>query len=151
MRVLVQEVKRASVTIDDKLYSSINRGFLLFVGFTNGDNEETLRKMRDKVIKLRIFPDENGKTNLSLDQVNGEILAVSQFTLYGDMSEGNRPSFVKSMKPDEARVLFALWNNLLKEKMPSLQTGVFQADMQVELINDGPFTIWLDSDELFKK
>ncbi len=151
MRVLVQEVKRASVTIDDKLYSSINRGFLLFVGFTNGDNEETLRKMRDKVIKLRIFPDENGKTNLSLDQVNGEILSVSQFTLYGDMSEGNRPSFVKSMKPDEARVLFALWNNLLKEKMPSLQTGVFQADMQVELINDGPFTIWLDSDELFKK
>lgn len=151
MRVLVQEVKRASVTIDNKLYSSINRGFLLFVGFTNGDNEETLRKMRDKVIKLRIFPDENGKTNLSLDQVNGGILSVSQFTLYGDMSEGNRPSFVKSMKPDEARILFALWNNLLKEKMPSLQTGVFQADMQVELINDGPFTIWLDSDELFKK
>ena len=151
MRVLVQEVKRASVTIDNKLYSSINRGFLLFVGFTNGDSEETLRKMRDKVIKLRIFPDENGKTNLSLDQVNGEILSVSQFTLYGDMSEGNRPSFVKSMKPDEARILFALWNNLLKEKMPSLQTGVFQADMQVELINDGPFTIWLDSDELFKK
>ena len=151
MRVLVQEVKRASVTIDNKLYSSINRGFLLFVGFTNGDNEETLRKMRDKVIKLRIFPDENGKTNLSLGQVNGEILSVSQFTLYGDMSEGNRPSFVKSMKPDEARILFALWNNLLKEKMPSLQTGVFQADMQVELINDGPFTIWLDSDELFKK
>lgn len=151
MRVLVQEVKRASVTIGNKLYSSINRGFLLFVGFTNGDSEETLRKMRDKVIKLRIFPDENGKTNLSLDQVNGEILSVSQFTLYGDMSEGNRPSFVKSMKPDEARILFALWNNLLKEKMPSLQTGVFQADMQVELINDGPFTIWLDSDELFKK
>ncbi len=151
MRVLVQEVKRASVTINDELYSSINKGFLLFVGFTDGDNEETLRKMRDKVIKLRIFPDENGKTNLSLDQVGGEILSVSQFTLYGDMSEGNRPSFVKSMKPDEARVLFALWNNLLKEKMPTLKTGVFQADMQVELINDGPFTIWLDSDELFKK
>lgn len=107
--------------------------------------------MRDKVLKLRIFPDNNGKTNLSLDQVGGEILSVSQFTLYGEVKEGNRPSFVKSMKPDEARVLFALWNNLLKEKMPSLKTGVFQADMQVELINDGPFTLWLDSKELFNR
>ncbi len=151
MRVLVQEVKKASVTIDNKLYSSINKGFLLFVGFTDGDNEETLRKMRDKVIKLRIFPDENGKTNLSLDQVGGEILSVSQFTLYGDMTQGNRPSFVNSMKPDEAKLLFALWNNLLREKAPNLKTGVFQADMQVELINDGPFTIWLDSEVLFKK
>ncbi len=151
MRVLVQVVKRASVTIENQLYSSINKGFLLFVGFTDGDNEETLRKMRDKVVKLRIFPDENGKTNLSLDQVGGEILSVSQFTLYGDMREGNRPSFVNSMKPDEARVLFALWNNLLKEKVPDLKTGVFQADMQVELVNDGPFTIWLDSEVLFKK
>lgn len=151
MRVLVQEVKRASVIIDGSLYSSIGKGFLLFVGFTQGDNEETLKKMRDKVVKLRIFPDENGKTNLSLDQVGGEILSVSQFTLYGSAKDGNRPSFVESMKPDEARVLFALWNNLLREKVPSLQTGVFQADMQVELINDGPFTLWLDSRELFNK
>lgn len=151
MRVLVQLVKEASVTIDNELYSKIGKGFLLFVGFTEGDNEETLRKMRDKVLKLRIFPDENGKTNLSLDQVGGEVLSVSQFTLYGSMKEGNRPSFVNSLKPDLARPLFALWNNLLKEKMPSLKTGVFQADMKVSLINDGPFTIWLDSKELFGK
>ena len=151
MRVLVQEVKKASVTIEEKVYSAIGKGFLLFVAFTEGDDEETLKKMRDKVLKLRIFPDNNGKTNLSLGQVGGEILSVSQFTLYGEVKEGNRPSFVKSMKPDEARILFALWNNLLKEKMPSLKTGVFQADMQVELINDGPFTLWLDSKELFNR
>ncbi len=151
MRILVQRVKKASVTINNELYSSIGKGLLLFVGFAEGDDEETLRKMRDKVCKLRIFPDENGKTNLSLDQVDGEILSVSQFTLYGDMSQGNRPSFVNSMKPDEAKILFALWNNLLREKMSNLQTGVFQADMEVELINDGPFTIWLDSGVLFKK
>lgn len=151
MRVLVQLVKEASVTINGELHSEIGKGFLLFVAFTEGDNDETLRKMRDKVTKLRIFPDENGKTNLSLDQVGGEILSVSQFTLYGDAKEGNRPSFVKSMKPDEARPLFALWNNLLREKMPNSKTGVFQADMQVKLINDGPFTLWLDSAELFNK
>lgn len=151
MRVLVQEVKRASVTINGELYSKIEKGFLLFVGFTQGDTEETLRRMADKVVKLRIFPDENGKTNLSLNQVGGEILSVSQFTLYGNAKEGNRPSFVESMKPDEARVLFALWNNLLRERVPTLQTGVFQADMQVELVNDGPFTLWLDSKELFNK
>ncbi len=151
MRILVQRVKKASVRINNELYSSIGNGLLLFVGFTEGDNEETLMKMRDKVTKLRIFPDENGKTNLSLDKVNGSMLSVSQFTLYGDMSQGNRPSFVDSMKPEEAKVLFALWNNLLREKIPDLKTGVFQADMEVELINDGPFTIWLDSGVLFKK
>jgi len=150
MRVLVQQVLKASVTIDSKEVASIGRGFLLFVGFTAGDDPNVVAKMADKVSKLRIFPDENGKSNLSLDKVEGSILSVSQFTLYGDVKEGNRPSFVEALRPDFAKPLFALFNNLLKEKVASLQTGVFQADMKVALINDGPFTLWLDSRELFK-
>lgn len=149
MRILIQEVSKATVRIDGEIHSQIGKGLLLFVGFSAGDDEETLQKMRDKVVKLRIFPDEKGKTNLSLDQIHGEMLSVSQFTLYGEVKEGNRPSFVASLKAEEARVLFALWNNLLRERIPTLQTGVFQADMKVELVNDGPFTLWLDSKELF--
>ena len=151
MRILVQLVKEASVRVDEKPISSIGRGFLLFVGFTIGDNEEIASKMVDKVTKLRIFPDENGKTNLSLSDVKGEVLSVSQFTLYGSAKEGNRPSFVNAMKPDEARDLYAKFNEILKTKIPDLKTGIFQADMKVSLTNDGPFTLWLDSDELFKK
>lgn len=150
MRILVQEVKKAEVWIDGKVFSSINRGFCLFVGFTHGDDQKIIEKMADKVSKLRIFPDENGKTNLSLFDVGGEILSVSQFTLYGSVKEGNRPSFVESLRPDEARTLFALWNNILSSKVPSLKTGVFQADMDIHLINEGPFTLWLDSKELVK-
>jgi D-tyrosyl-tRNA(Tyr) deacylase len=149
MRILIQEVSKATVRIDGEIHSQIGKGLLLFVGFSAGDDEETLKKMRDKVVKLRIFPDEKGKTNLSLDQIHGEMLSVSQFTLYGEVKEGNRPSFVASLKAEEARGLFALWNNLLRERIPTLQTGVFQADMKVELVNDGPFTLWLDSKELF--
>jgi D-tyrosyl-tRNA(Tyr) deacylase len=149
MRVLVQEVSEASVTIDGKVVGAISRGFLLFVGFTSGDDEKTIQKMADKVLKLRVFPDENGKTNKSLSDVGGGVLSVSQFTLYANVKEGNRPSFIEAMRPEEAKPLFALWNNLLREKMPSLQTGVFGADMKVRLLNDGPFTLWLDSKELF--
>ena len=149
MRILIQEVSKATVRIDGEIHSQIGKGLLLFVGFRAGDDEETIKKMRDKVVKLRIFPDEKGKTNLSLDQIHGEMLSVSQFTLYGEVKEGNRPSFVASLKAEEARGLFALWNNLLRERIPTLQTGVFQADMKVELVNDGPFTLWLDSKELF--
>jgi len=149
MRILIQEVSKATVRIDGEIHSQIGKGLLLFVGFSAGDDEETLKKMRDKVVKLRIFPDEKGKTNLSLDQIHGEMLSVSQFTLYGEVKEGNRPSLVASLKAEEARGLFALWNNLLRERIPTLQTGVFQADMKVELVNDGPFTLWLDSKELF--
>jgi D-aminoacyl-tRNA deacylase len=149
MRVLVQEVSEASVTIDGKEVGAITRGFLLFVGFTAGDDEKTIQKMADKVLKLRVFPDENGKTNKSLADVGGGVLSVSQFTLYANVKEGNRPSFIEAMRPEEAKPLFALWNNILREKMPSLQTGVFGADMKVRLLNDGPFTLWLDSKELF--
>lgn len=149
MRVLVQEVVRASVKIEGKEVGAIDRGFLLFVGFAVGDDDRVIAKMADKVLKLRIFPDVNGKTNLSLKDVGGNVLSVSQFTLYADAREGNRPSFAPALKPEEAKPLFALWNNVLRESLPSLATGVFGADMKVELINDGPFTLWLDSDVLF--
>jgi D-aminoacyl-tRNA deacylase len=149
MRVLVQEVLNASVTIDGQVVGAIDRGFLLFVAFKMGDDEQTIRKMVDKVLKLRIFPDENGKTNKSLSDVDGHVLSVSQFTLYANVKEGNRPSFVEALRPELSKPLFALWNNELRERLPSLQTGVFGADMKVSLTNDGPFTLWLDSDELF--
>ncbi len=150
MRVVVQEVKYASVTVDNVKIASINRGFLLFVGFDSSDEENILPKMADKIVKLRIFPDENGKTNLSLKDVDGEILSVSQFTLYASLKDGNRPSFVNAMRPEFAKPLFDRWNEILKERFNKLQTGIFGADMKVELLNDGPFTLILDSRELFK-
>jgi len=149
MRVLVQEVTKASVKIDGNEVGRIDRGFLLFVGFTTGDDETLIRKMAEKVVKLRIFPDENGKTNKSIFDIGGNILSVSQFTLYASAKEGNRPSFVNALAPKEATILFDKWNEMLREKFPALQTGVFGADMKVELLNDGPFTLWLDSEELF--
>ncbi|MBR3266607.1 MAG: D-tyrosyl-tRNA(Tyr) deacylase, partial [Bacilli bacterium] len=139
MRVLVQEVLRASVTIEEKEVAKIGRGFLLFVAFTEGDDRSIAQRMADKVMKLRIFPDENGKTNKSIFDIGGNILSVSQFTLYASAKEGNRPSFVKAMHPDQAKPLFAYWNGLLREKFPELGEGVFGADMKVELVNDGPF------------
>ncbi len=150
MRILLQRVDRASVTINGEKHCAINRGVLLFVGLTHGDNIETLRKMADKVVKLRIFEDEKGKTNKSIFDVDGSILSVSQFTLYGNAKEGNRPSFVEAMGIEEARALYELWVNLLKERYAKVESGVFQADMKVEFINDGPFTLILDSKELFK-
>lgn len=149
MKVLLQLVKHASVTIDEEKVASIDRGYLLFTGFTDGDNEETCKKMAEKIAKLRIFPDENGKTNKSIFDVGGNVLSVSQFTLYANCKEGNRPSFVNAMRPDQSKPLFALFNNMLREKFPNLETGVFGADMKVELLNDGPFTLVLESDELF--
>lgn len=150
MRILIQECLKASVTIDNKVVGSIEKGEVLFVGFADGDNETTLDKMLDKLLKLRIFEDENGKTNNSLAQYGGDILCISQFTLYADLSQGNRPSFVKALKSDLSEPLFNLFCQKLKERMPSTQFGVFGADMKVSLINDGPFTILLDSKELFK-
>lgn len=149
MRVLVQVVDKASVTISGETHSKIDRGYLLFVGFSIKDDVSILKKMADKVTKLRLFEDENGKTNRSLFDVQGSILSVSQFTLYGNVKEGNRPSFVEAMKPEEARRYFAIWNNLLLERYPLVKTGVFQADMKIDLVNNGPFTLWLDSEELW--
>ena len=151
MRILVQVVQRASVSIGGEKVSSIGKGFLLLVGLTEGDDALIAKKMAEKVMKLRVFPDENGKTNLSLSQVGGHVLSVSQFTLYGSAKEGNRPSFVNALAPEKARALYAEFFACLKALDPEAQNGVFQADMQVELVNDGPFTLWLDSEELFSK
>ena len=149
MRIVLTTVKSASVTIDGKLYSQISKGYLLLVGFTHDDNEEIATKMVDKLLSLRVFPDENGNTNLSLYDVDGEILSVSQFTLYANTKKGRRPSFVDAMRPEEATKLYDFFNIILKDRYQKVQTGVFGADMKVESINDGPFTIILDSEELF--
>ena len=121
------------------------------VGFQEGDDESILKEMLNKIIGLRIFADEQGKTNLSLDDVHGEILSVSQFTLYADVRKGRRPSFVNALAPQKATVLYDRWLSLLREIYPNAQSGVFGADMKVSLVNDGPFTLILDSDELRRK
>ena len=149
MRVVLTTVNHASVTIKEKVVSSINRGFLLLVGFTTGDNEAIVEKMVDKLLSLRVFPDEHGQINISLNDVNGEILSVSQFTLYGDVRKGRRPSFVDALRPFEAEKLYDYFNLLIEEKYGRVSTGVFGADMKVDSENDGPFTLVLDSKELF--
>lgn len=148
MKIVLQEVLKASVTIEDKLYSSIGKGYLLLVSFTEGDNLEILEKMANKITKLRVFLDENGKTNLSLTDVKGEILSVSQFTIYADLRKGNRPSYINCMRPDEATVLYDKFNEILRNLGYKVEVGVFGADMKVELVNDGPYTLVIDSKEL---
>ena len=149
MRVVLTTVNHARVTIQGKVVSSISRGFLLLVGFTLGDNEEIVEKMVDKILSLRVFPDEHGQINISLDDVDGRILSVSQFTLYGDVKKGRRPSFVDALRPFEAEKLYDYFNLLIEQKRGSVSTGVFGADMKVESENDGPFTLVIDSKELF--
>lgn len=150
MRLLIQNVIKANVEIDKKIVGEISHGFCVFVGFTDGDNEEIVRKMADKLVSLRLFNDENGKTNLSLKDVNGEILSVSQFTLYADVSHGRRPSFINAMKGEQSSKLYDYFNTYLSSLGYKIKTGVFGADMKVNIINDGPFTIFLDSKELIK-
>ena len=150
MKVLIQVVDSAYCKVDEKLISSIDRGFLLLVGFTNDDNDAIVEKIAEKVANCRIFMDENGKTNKSIFDVNGEVLCISQFTLYGDLKKGNRPSFIDSMKGEEAIRLYELFIEKLKAKNLVVKKGVFGADMKIGLINDGPFTIMLDSKELIK-
>lgn len=149
MRVVLTTVLEAGVKIKEKLVAKINRGYLLLVGFTDGDDKETVEKMVDKILSLRVFPDENGQINISLQDVNGSILSVSQFTLYANAAKGRRPSFVDALRPGEAEPLYDYFNQLLDMKYGKLQTGIFGADMKVESINDGPFTLLLDSKELF--
>ena len=150
MKVVIQNVTSASVSINNKIVGEISRGFCLLVGFTHTDNEEVVRKVADKLLGLRIFNDENGKTNLSLKDVNGEILSISQFTLYANTNEGRRPSFTDALKPDRASELYDYFNNYIKEQGYHVEKGVFGADMLVNINNDGPFTIVLDSKELIK-
>lgn len=151
MRVVLQIVQNAHVDIDGKTIASIQKGYLLLVGFQEGDDESILKEMLNKIVGLRIFADEQGKTNLSLDDVHGEILSVSQFTLYADTRKGRRPSFVNALAPQKAIILYDQWLSLLREIYPNAQSGVFGADMKVFLANDGPFTLILDSDELRRK
>lgn len=149
MRIVLQVVTEASVTIDGEKVAQIDKGYLLLVSFTEGDDLAIAKKMAEKVCKLRVFPDETGKTNRSLADVNGSILSVSQFTLYASVKEGNRPSFTHCMNKDLAKNLYEEFFAYLKTLVPSAQSGVFRADMKVGLVNDGPFTLILDSKELF--
>ncbi len=142
MKLIIQRVTRASVTIDGNVSGSIGKGYMVLIGIGREDTEETVRKYADKMLKLRIFEDENGKTNLSLAQVDGELLLVSQFTLYADTSS-NRPGFTLASPPDMAEKLYDYFVEYCQGKAKSVQTGQFGADMKVELVNDGPFTIIL--------
>lgn len=150
MKVVVQRSKKSKVTINNKVNGSINKGYVLLVGFTHGDTTDIVDKMINKILNLRIFEDENDKMNLSIKDINGSILSISQFTLYADSKKGNRPSFINAMKPDEASKLYDYFNQELS-KYIEVNTGIFGTDMKVEIYNDGPVTIILDSDELFKK
>lgn len=147
MRVIVQRVKEASVTINGSVYNSIGKGYLLLVGITHDDNEEIVRKVAKKVVDLRIFEDENDKMNLGIQDVNGSILSISQFTLYASVKKGRRPSFTDAARPDVASALYDKFNEILNESV-ECKTGIFQTDMKVSLINDGPVTIIVDSKEL---
>ncbi len=144
MKIVLQRVKRAKVTIDNKVNGEIKKGYLLLLGIGKNDNEETAVQMIEKVKKLRLFEDENGKTNLSLEQVGGEVLVVSQFTLYADCRKGTRPSFTDAAPPEMAENLYKFFLLKCKELFGDVQHGEFGADMEVELLNDGPFTIYLE-------
>ena len=144
MRVVIQRVNHAQVDIAGKTVGKIQKGFLLLVGLSNGDELPVVKKATDKIAKMRIFEDENGKTNLSLKDVGGEILSVSQFTLLANTKKGNRPSFVDAMRPPKSKELWEDFNKELENDGFHVETGEFGADMQVSLENDGPFTIVLD-------
>ena len=150
MRAVLQRVARASVTVEGEVLGKIGKGFMILLGVEDADTEEITDKMADKICKLRIFEDENGKTNLSLADVNGELLLVSQFTLYANCRKGNRPSFIEAGAPDEANKLYEYIISEASKHVPVVEHGIFGADMKVELLNDGPFTLMLESEQLFK-
>lgn len=147
MKVVIQRSKNASVEVDNKVVGKIDKGLVILVGFTESDNENIIDKMVNKVINLRIFDDENGVMNKSLLDGNGDILSISQFTLYADTKKGRRPSYIKALRGEESTILYDIWNNKLKEAGINVETGIFGADMKVSLINDGPVTIIIDSEE----
>ena len=151
MKVVIQNVIDANVKIENEVVGKISHGFLLLVGFTYGDDIETIEKIVNKITKLRVFQDENGKTNLSLKDKGGDILSVSQFTLYASLKDGNRPSFVNALEPIKAKEFYEIFNSKLEEQGFKVEKGVFGADMKVSFTNDGPFTIIVDSKELFNK
>lgn len=144
MRVVLQRVRRASVSVEGEVVGEVGRGLLLLVGFTEGDTDAALQWMAEKVVALRIFPDEEGKMNRSLDEVGGGLLVVSQFTLYGDARKGRRPSFVDAARPEVAVPLYERFLERLRESGLPVASGAFGAMMQVELVNDGPVTLILE-------
>lgn len=144
MKLLIQRVNHAEVTVDSQIVGKIGKGFLVFVGVGHDDTREIADKYLKKLLGLRIFEDENGKTNLSLKDVDGEVLLVSQFTLYANCKKGNRPSFIEAGDPAEAEALYEYMVAEAKKTVPVVQHGSFGADMNVSLINDGPFTVILD-------
>lgn len=148
MKFVIQRVKHASVTVEQEVIGSIKQGFLVLIGISNSDTKEIADKMIKKLIGMRIFMDKNEKTNLSLSDVNGELLLISQFTLYADCKKGNRPSFIRAGSPDMANELYEYIISECQKQIPVVEKGIFGADMKVELLNDGPFTIVLDSDEI---
>ena len=148
MKAVIQRVKKASVTVEGNVIGAIQEGLLVLLGISKEDTKEEVKKFVNKIIGLRIFADENGKTNLSLQEINGELLVVSQFTLYADCKKGRRPSFVNAGDPEFANELYEFFIALAKEKVEKVEHGSFGSDMKVELLNDGPFTIVLDSRDL---
>ena len=148
MRFVVQRVSESEVKVDGEVLGKIGKGFMVLIGVSNTDTKEIADKMIKKMIGLRIFEDENGKTNLSLDAVGGELLLISQFTLYANCKKGNRPSFIEAGAPDMASDMYEYIIAKCKELVPVVERGQFGADMKVSLVNDGPFTIILDSDNL---
>lgn len=150
MRFVIQRVKQANVKVDQKVVGEISQGYLVFVGITDTDNQEIADKMIHKLLNLRIFEDEEGKTNLSLENVHGELLIISQFTLYADCRKGNRPSFGNAGKPELANKMYEYIIQKCLETVPHVTKGIFGAHMEVSLVNHGPFTIVLDSDDICK-
>ena len=148
MRFVIQRVQSADVKIDGRVAGAIGKGFLVLIGISNPDNETVADKMVGKLLGMRIFEDENGKTNLSLSDVGGELLLISQFTLYADCKRGNRPSFTGAGRPEMAEPLYEYIIKKCREAGFGTKTGEFGADMKVTLVNDGPFTVILDSNEL---
>lgn len=144
MKIIVQRVKKASVEVENVITGQIEHGLLLFLGIHASDTEEQIEWLSDKVAKLRIFEDEEGKMNLSVRETGGSILLISQFTLYGDVKKGTRPSFIEAARPEKAIPLYEKMIATLREKGLAVETGIFGADMQVSLVNDGPVTIILE-------
>lgn len=145
MKAVLQRVSSAEVAVDGKVCGKINTGYLVLLGIGDSDTENEVRKLADKIINLRIFSDENDKINLSLAQVEGELLVVSQFTLYADCRKGNRPNFIQAAKPDTAERLYNYFIEYCRQKGNHVETGIFGADMKVSLLNDGPFTVILEA------
>lgn len=148
MKLVIQRVTHASVTVDNNVIGKIGKGYMVLIGVSDTDTKEIADKMLDKMIKLRIFEDENGKTNLSLADVGGELLLISQFTLYANCKKGNRPSFIEAGSPDHANALYEYIIEKCKERIDVVEQGEFGAEMKVELLNDGPFTVILDSEQI---